>query len=63
MSTGLEKLHSHASKVMVKLLQVRLQQYVNQELPDIQARFEKSRGPEIKLSIFAGSRGKQGHSK
>ena len=42
---------------------MRLQQYVNRELPDVQARFEKSRGPEIKLSIFAGSRGKQGHSK
>ena len=30
---------SHASKVMLKILQARLQQYVNQELPDVQARF------------------------
>ena len=35
---------SHASKVMLKILQVRLQQYVNQELPDIQAGFGKGRG-------------------
>ena len=35
---------SHASKVMLKLLQVRLQQYVNQELPDVQAEFRKGRG-------------------
>ena len=32
---------SHASKVMLKILQARLQQYVNHELPDIQARFRK----------------------
>ena len=35
---------SHASKVMLKILQVRLQQYVNQELPDVQAGFGKGRG-------------------
>ena len=35
---------SHASKVMLKILQARLQQYVNCELPDIQARFRKGRG-------------------
>ena len=35
---------SHASKVMVKILQARFQQYVNQELPDIQAGFRKHRG-------------------
>ena len=35
---------SHASKVMLKILQARLQQYVNQELPDVQAGFRKSRG-------------------
>ena len=35
---------SHASKVMVKILQVRLQQYVNCELPDVQAGFRKGRG-------------------
>ena len=34
---------SHASKVMLKILQTRLQQYVNQELPDVQAGFRKGR--------------------
>ena len=35
---------SHASKVMLKILQARLQQYVNRELPDVQAGFSKGRG-------------------
>ena len=35
---------SYASKVMLKILQARLQQYVNRELPDIQAGFRKGRG-------------------
>ena len=35
---------SHASKVMLKILQARLQQYLNQELPDVQAGFRKGRG-------------------
>ena len=35
---------SHASKVMLKILQARLQQYVNRELPDVQAGFQKGRG-------------------
>ena len=35
---------SHVSKVMLKILQARLQQYVNQELPDVQAGFRKGRG-------------------
>ena len=35
---------SHASKVMLKILQAKLQLYVNQELPDVQARFRKGRG-------------------
>ena len=35
---------SHASKVMLKILQVRLQQYVKRELPDVQAGFRKGRG-------------------
>ena len=35
---------SHASKVMLKILQARLQQYVNRELPDVQAGFKKGRG-------------------
>ena len=35
---------SHASKVVLKILQARLQQYVNRELPDVQASFRKGRG-------------------
>ena len=40
------QLHSshHTSKVMLKILQARLQQYTNQELPDVQAGFRKGRG-------------------
>ena len=38
------KLISHASKVMLKILQARLQQYVNHELPVVQAGFRKGRG-------------------
>ena len=49
----------HASKVMLKILQARLQQYVNPELPDVQAGFRKGRGPEIKLPTSAGSSKKQ----
>ena len=37
---------SHASKVMLKILQARFQQYVNCELPDVQAGFRKGRGIE-----------------
>ena len=40
---------SYASKVMLKILQARLQQYMNRELPDVKAGFRKGRGPEIKL--------------
>ena len=46
---------SHASKVMLKILQVRLQQYVNRELADVQAGFRKGEEPEIKLPTPAGS--------
>ena len=35
---------SHTSKVMLKILQARLQQYMNQELPDVQAGFRKGKG-------------------
>ena len=35
---------SHVSKLMLKILQARLQQYVNREFPDVQARFRKGRG-------------------
>ena len=40
---------SHASKLMLKILQARLQQYMNQELSDIQLDLEKAKEPEIKL--------------
>ena len=50
---------SHASKVMLKILQARLQQYVNRELPDVQAGFRKGKGTEIKLPTSAGSSKKQ----
>ena len=52
---------SHASKVMLKILQARLQQYVNCELPDVQAGLEKAEEPEIKLPTSAGSWKKQEH--
>ena len=41
---------SHASKVMSKILQARLQQYVNQELPDVQAGFRKGRGTRDQIA-------------
>ena len=41
---------SHASKVMLKILQVRLQQYVNHELPDVQAGFRKGRGTRDQIA-------------
>ena len=46
---------SHASKVMLKILQVRLQQYVNHELPDVQAGFRKGRGTRDQIAKFTGS--------
>ena len=46
---------SHASKVMLKILQVRLQQYMNHELPDVQAAFRKGRGTRDQISNIAGS--------
>ena len=45
---------SHASKIKLKILQARLQQYVNQELPDVQAGFIKAEEPEIKLLTSLG---------
>ena len=45
---------SHASKVMLKILQARLQHYANQELSDVQGA-EKEEEPEIKLPTFTGS--------
>ena len=41
---------SHASKVMLKILQARLQQYMNHELPDIQAGFRKGRGTRDQIA-------------
>ena len=52
-------LTSHASKGMLKIFQARLQQYVNCELPDVQAGFRKAEEPEIKLPIYTGSKKKQ----
>ena len=41
---------SHASKVMLKILQARLQQYVNHELPNVQAGFRKGRGTRVQIA-------------
>ena len=41
---------SHASKVMLKILQARLQQYVNRERPDVQAHFRKGRGTRDQIA-------------
>ena len=60
----MDALISHTSKVMLKILQARLQQYVNCELPDVQAGFRKGREePEIKLPTSAGSSKKQESSR
>ena len=48
---------------MLKILQARLQQYVNQELPDVQAGLEKAEEPEIKLPTSVGSLKKQHSSR
>ena len=51
---------SHASKVMLKILQARLQQYVNGELPDVQAGFRKGRGTRDQIaSILDHGRSKR----
>ena len=50
---------SHTSKVMPQILQVRLQQYVNHELSDVQANLEKAEEPEIKLPTSIGLLKKQ----
>ena len=41
---------SHASKVMLRILQARLQQYLNRELPDVQAGFRKDRGTRDQIA-------------
>ena len=50
---------SHVSKVMLKIPQVRLQQYMNRELPDVQAALGKAEEPEITLPTSNGSSKKQ----
>ena len=54
---------SHTSKVMLNILQARLQQYVNRELPDVQAGLRKGREPEIKLPTSIGSSKRQESSR
>ena len=46
---------SHTSKVMLKILQARFQQYMNQELPDVQARFRKGKGTRDQIANILGS--------
>ena len=54
---------SHANKVMLKIFQARLQQYVNRELSDVQAGFRQGRGPRDQLPTSAGSWKKQESSR
>ena len=48
---------------MLKILQARLQQYLNRELPDVQAGFRKGRGTRDQIATFAGSSKKQESSR
>ena len=45
---------SHAGKIVLKILQARLQQYVNHELPDVQVGFRKGRGTRDKIANILG---------
>ena len=54
---------SHATKIMLKILQARLQQFMNYELPDVQAGLKKAEKPEIKMPTSAGSSTKQERSR
>ena len=55
------QLHSfHVSKVMLKILQARLQQYVNQELPDVQAGRRKGRGTRSQIANICWILGNKG---
>ena len=54
---------SHAGKVMLKILQARFQQYVNSELPDVQAGFRKGRGARDHIDNIAGLLKKQESSR
>ena len=58
------QLHSfYASKVMLKILQARLQQYMNCELPDVHAGFRKGRGIRDQIATSIGSSEKQESSR
>ena len=59
----LKLLHSCTSKIMLKILQARLQQYVNRDLPDVQAGFRKGRGTRGQIATSAGSSKKQESSR
>ena len=54
---------SHPSKVMLKILQARLQQYMNYELPDVQAGFRKGKETTDQIANTAGSSKKQESSR
>ena len=54
---------SHASKVILKILQTRLQKYVKHELPDVQVGFRKGRGTRDQIATSAGSSKKQESSR
>ena len=54
---------SHASKVTLKILQARLQQYMNRELPDVQAGFWKGRGTRDQIANICWSLEKQESSR
>ena len=54
---------SYASKVMLRILQARLQWYVNHELPDVQAGFRKGRGTRGQIAKSIGSSKKQENSR
>ena len=54
---------SHGSKVMLKILQERLQQYVNCELPHVQAGFRKAKGTRDQIATSSGSSKKQQNSR
>ena len=52
MQTAAQFLFLHASKVMLKVLQARLQQYVNRKIPDLQAGFRKDRGTRDQIATI-----------
>ena len=54
---------SHTSKIMLKILKARLQQYVNNEIPDVQAGFRKGRGTRDQIANMRGSWKKQESSR